>query len=604
MLIKKVKVRVFIALVTIMFLCQCAKVVNSTEPTVEVQSKKLQAPYPLPVTTYLSMAMNQEGAEKQNSLISAAGRLIFEGQLHKGATILSQLSNLTDDQQNEKNLLLAKVDLIRDKPKEALVKLSKITNKDHLSPPNLIEYHEQLAKAFRTVGNYKESIDQRIQLEALIPDQEGQINNRRILWLTLANLPQADLDTMSSESASQTEFKGWVQLALISRKYRQNSKSLLAVLDQWQSRYSSHPGNQILPTPLDSITDKLVTTPKQIALILPLSGQLAGPGQAIKDGFMASYKANKGEELTKIKLYDSNKEKIEDLYQKAVAEGAEYVVGPLTKDHVNKIASINHPVPTLLLNETTTSEQNNSYSLSLSPIDEATQVAIRARAKGLKRALIIAPNNQWGDEIISAFSKQWKDQGGLIIDSFRYAGKDDLNKGIRNVLQIPDSEGREKKIKQLLGYNLQTNNTRRQDVDMIFMLAYPSKARQIMPLLKYYFAGSIPVYATSSVYSGNANALKDKDLDGLIFCDIPWVFSHQMAAKNWPEQFNSYNRLYALGMDSYSLATQMNQLILFPSDGSTYTSGILFLKPTQRVARVLEWGQFKEGMPHSLGDTV
>lgn len=593
-----------VALITLMFLCQCTKVVNSTEPTLDVQSPKHQVPYPLPVATYLSRAMGQEGTEKQNSLIAAAGRLIFEGQLHKGATILSQLSDLTDVQQNEKNLLLAKVDLIRDKPKEALAKLSKITNKDQLSPVHLIEYHELLAKAFRTVGNYRESIDQRIQLETLIPDQEGQINNRGILWLTLANLPQADLETMSSESVGQTEFKGWVQLALISRKYRQNSKSLLAALDQWQSQNSNHPGNHILPNPLDSISDKLVTTPKQIALILPLSGPLAGPGQAIKDGFMASYKANKGEELTLIKLYDSNKGNVEDIYQKAVAEGAEYVVGPLTKDHVNKIAAINHPVPTLLLNETAVGEQQNSYSLSLSPIDEATQVAIKAGAKGLKRALIIAPNNSWGDEIVSAFSKQWKEHGGLIIDSFRYTGKDDLNKGIRNVLQIPDSEGREKKIKQLLGYNLQTNNTRRQDVDMIFLLAYPSKARQIMPLLKYYFAGNLPIYATSSAYSGTANALKDKDLDGLIFCDIPWVFSHQMAAKNWPEQFNSYNRLYALGMDSYSLATQMNQLILFPADGSTNTSGILFLKPTQRVARVLEWGQFKEGMPHSLGDTV
>ncbi|HFE0988205.1 TPA: penicillin-binding protein activator, partial [Legionella pneumophila] len=86
--------------------------------------------------------------------------------------------------------------------------------------------------------------------------------------------------------------------------------------------------------------------------------------------------------------------------------------------------------------------------------------------------------------------------------------------------------------------------------------------------------------------------------------DMPWVFSHQMGTKNWPEQFNSYNRLYALGVDSYTLATQLNQLILFPADGSSDSTGILYLKPTQQVARVLEWGQFKQGLAHSLGDTV
>lgn len=263
-----------------------------------------------------------------------------------------------------------------------------------------------------------------------------------------------------------------------------------------------------------------------------------------------------------------------------------------------------HPVPTLLLNDTDTSTQSNSYSLGLSPVNEAIQVAIKARSKGYKKALIIAPNNAWGNEVTKAFINQWNEDGGHIVDSLRYEAKQDLNKSMKDFLQITNSQEREKKLKQVLGYNFQSTTSRRQDFDMIFLLAYPSKARQIMPLLKYYYAGDAPVYATSSVYGGSANALKDKDLDGIIFCDMPWVFSHQMGTKNWPEQFNSYNRLYALGVDSYTLATQLNQLILFPADGSNDSTGILYLKPTQQVARVLEWGQFKKGLAHSLGDTV
>lgn len=592
-----------LVLVSIFLLCQCTKTVNSTEPVVKA-NKKLKNPYSLPTAAYLAMAKSQEGHVKQSALISAAGRLITDGQWKQGTAILAQTEELTVEQANEKNLLLAKIDFMRDKPRDALAKLAKIKEPEKFSLYNQIQFHEELAKSFRAIGSYSESVSERIKLESLLPDEESQANNRRALWLTLTSLPQAELNTMAVEAVDKSEMQGWLQLAVISRKYRNNSKSLLAALDQWQMHFSSHPANQILPNPLDSISSKLLTPPKQVALLLPLSGPLSGPGNAIREGFMAAYKANRGDESTKIKVYDTSKGDITNTYHQAISDGAEYVVGPLTKAQVATIASLDHPVPTLLLNDTDTSTQNNSYSLGLSPVNEAIQVAIKAKSKGYRKALIIAPNNTWGNEVAKAFTNQWNADGGLVVDTLRYAAKQDLNKSMKDFLQITNSQKREKILKQVLGYNVQSTTSRRQDFDMIFLLAYPSKARQIMPLLKYYYAGDVPVYATSSVYSGSANALKDKDLDGIIFCDIPWVFSHHMGTKNWPEQFNSYNRLYALGMDSYTLATQLNQLILFPADGSNDSTGILYLKPTQQVARVLEWGQFKQGLAHSLGDTV
>ncbi|CCD07247.1 Penicillin-binding protein activator LpoA precursor [Legionella pneumophila] len=603
MLIKQLKLRMFLVLVSLFLLCQCAKTVNSTEPVVTV-NKKLKTPYSLPTAAYLAMAKSQQGHEKQSALISAAGRLITDGQWKQGTAILAQTGELTVEQANEKNLLLAKVDFMRDRPRDALAKLARIKEPERLSLYNQIQFHEQLAKSFRSIGSYSESVSERIKLESLLPDEESQVNNRRALWLTLTSLPQEELNTMALEAVNKSEMQGWLQLAVISRKYRNNSKSLLAALDQWQMHFSNHPANEILPNPLDSISGKLLAPPKQVALLLPLSGSLSGPGNAIREGFMAAYKANRGDESTKIKVYDTSKGDITNTYRQAISDGAEYVVGPLTKTQVATIASMEHPVPTLLLNDTDASTQNNSYSLGLSPVNEAIQVAIKARSKGYKKALIIAPNNAWGNEVTKAFISQWNEDGGHIVDSLRYEAKQDLNKSMKDFLQITNSQEREKKLKQVLGYNFQSTTSRRQDFDMIFLLAYPSKARQIMPLLKYYYAGDVPVYATSSVYGGSANALKDKDLDGIIFCDMPWVFSHQMGTKNWPEQFNSYNRLYALGVDSYTLATQLNQLILFPADGSNDSTGILYLKPTQQVARVLEWGQFKQGLAHSLGDTV
>ena len=83
---------------------------------------------------------------------------------------------------------------------------------------------------------------------------------------------------------------------------------------------------------------------------------------------------------------------------------------------------------------------------------------------------------------------------------------------------------------------------------------------------------------------------------------MPWVFSHPMNGEqhHWAEQLNSYNRLYALGMDSYNLANQLNHLMLFPALGIDDKSGVIYLTPAHQLARILEFGQFKDGLVHKL----
>jgi uncharacterized protein len=607
MLIKSIKIRAFFLLTSAFFLCHCTTAVSPPEisepqPVVKAEKKKLTSPYAKSTGDYLAQAKNQEGIEKQQLLLLAAGRLIADGQWRQSSAILAQTSDLTSTLTDEKHLLLAQIDLIRDRPKMALSQLADITEIDELSLYQQAQYYKCLAQTYRALDKPIESVNERIKLDSVLSDEDELGNNRRELWLTLTHIPSAELAALSAEAPNQSVLQGWLQLALIARKYRDNSNSLVAALDQWQSRFSTHPANSILPNPLDSITNKMHDHPKQVALLLPLSGALQGPGTAVRDGFMAASRNTSSEMGIKVKTYDTNKGDAVSLYQKALDDGAEYIVGPLIKSQVAAVATLAHPVPTLFLNDSGASVQENSYLFGLSPTNEAIQVALRAKGKGYHRALIIAPGNAWGTEVTKAFTQQWQKDGGRIVDSLLYGFNDDLNKKMKDFLQVSNSQKREKRLRELLGQKIQPVTSRRQDFDMIFLLAYPSKARQIMPLLNYYYAGDVPVYATASVYGGSANPLKDKDLDGVMFCDIPWVFSHQAGTRNWPEQFNSYNRLYALGMDSYALATQLNHLMLFPADQSQSGEGILYLKPSRQVARVLEWGQFKQGLVHSLGE--
>ena len=592
-------IKLFLLVLCAFLLSQCAKVTDSPAPPPRA-SQQLTSPYTMPATAYLALAKNQMGNEKQSLLIMAAGRLIYDGMWREGLKILSQTSDLSPELTSEKHLLLCKIDLIRGQPRLAITKLSSVHDINRMPIYYQVQFHEMLAHAYQAVESTTESVRERIKLEKLLPDEASKANNRRALWLSLTMLPVAELNTLAIEAPDGSELKGWVQLALISRKPEMNAQMMLAEVRQWQSQYPEHSGQYILPSPLDNVAQHLFSPPRKIALLLPLTGPLSGPGGAIKDGFMAGYNASNVTDSVNIHVYNTDATNVAMLYQQAVSDGADFIVGPLSKSNVAIVAAMNHPVPTLLLNDVDTKPKEGAYQFGLSLSNEARQVAAKIRKNGYSRALIISPTGAWGDDITTAFTSQWRANGGMVVDTLHYTATDEMNKVVRDFLRVSDSEARGKQMKQLLGHSLESTPSRRRDFDVIFLLAYPSKARQIMPLLHYYYAGDVPVYGTSTLYAGSANAMKDKDLDGIVFCDMPWVFAHSMGNKSWPEQFNSYNRLYALGIDGYALTTQLNQLLLFPAMGVSDKSGVLYLTPSNQIARISAWGQFKQGLAQQI----
>ncbi len=586
--------KIFVLLLTSLMLTQCIK---GTKTPTTIQSQSTHYPYLLPAADYLALAKNEEGIERQNYQILAAGRLIYQEKWHDGLRLLKQLKYLPASQQAKRTVLLAKVDLLRAQPNSAITKLATIKAIERLPPFYQVQYHELLARAFEGIGKVAEAVTERIKLDPLLQKKEAQTENRRTLWLALTKLPSAELNTLAMESKENSEFAGWMTLAQIERQPVGNGMQLLTQINKWQNEYPNHAAKSLLPVSLSTIKSNLYKTPQQIALLLPLSGSIGGPGNAVRDGFIAA--ASRFGFVEKIHTYDTASNDISKIYHQALDEGADYVVGPLTKTEVAKIASLQHPVPTFFLNDMAVPRQPNTFHFGLSFTNEAKEVAIKAGIDGTTRALVISPSGSWAEDIVEAFNSQWQAQGGFIVDRLIYS-ESNLDREMRNFLGISESQIREKRLKQLLGKDLQTIPQRRQDFDMIFLLAYPSKARQIMPLLKYYFAGDVPVYSLSTVYTGTRDAMKDRDLDGIVFCDMPWVFFEQSGHKNWPEQLNSYNRLYALGMDSFALIMQFNHLLLFPATQVTSKSA-LQLNTEQQITRIPVWGKFKQGIATVLG---
>jgi len=324
-----------------------------------------------------------------------------------------------------------------------------------------------------------------------------------------------------------------------------------------------------------------------IALLLPLQGPLANIGQSVKQGFLAAAEENGAS--PRIILIDTSVESsIQAAYTAAIAKNAQIIVGPLLKPEVQSIASFQTKIPILALNylKDDISTPPELYQFGLSPIDEAQQVTHLAWQHNKRSALIITANGNWGAQIGEAFAQQWQALGGTVVGQLALSENPaDITKQMRNFLHFKPP------------------HDRRTDFDVIFLASSPQIGRQVKPLLKFFYAGDIPVYATASIYSGICAKRFDKDLNQVIFCAAPWSLANNTIEPNLyqqlksasPERFTRNSKYYALGIDAFHIIQHLEALKQSPQQTLQGATGILSLNTQRRFVRQLPCAQFRNG---------
>ena len=111
----------------------------------------------------------------------------------------------------------------------------------------------------------------------------------------------------------------------------------------------------------------------------------------------------------------------------------------------------------------------------------------------------------------------------LAVQTF-VSGERDFSGPVKQMLNISESQYRFQKVRAAIGY-VEYNPRRRQDIDVIFVVASNSVARLINPQFYHNRAQSVAVYGLSRVYAGQPEPKKDIDLEGVSFCSIPWLFA-------------------------------------------------------------------------------
>jgi len=344
--------------------------------------------------------------------------------------------------------------------------------------------------------------------------------------------------------------------------------------------------------------------PKHIALILPLQ---EAAGNAIQEGFLSAYyqSLSVSRDVPQISVFDSTGlTDIHDTFDQAVASGADLIIGPLNKKLVNQISErIEIPVPTLALNYTDEDRlTENLFQFGLAPEDEISQVINLAWEAGYRNAAVIMPDNLDYQRLETFFSETWTNQGGQVVSSARFIGDSGYAEVIKRLMAIDSSEARAEKLLDLLPrLNMEFTPRRRSDIDFIFLVANPRQGRQLKPTLAFYFAGDIPVFSMPSVYDGQENQTGNRDLDGIIFTDAPWVLNptHQLRDEvntNLRQAQGPLQRLRAMGIDSFRLYPRLKQFSNNSMSSLRGTTGVLTMSENRRIHRSLTTARFEDGI--------
>jgi uncharacterized protein len=581
----------------------CTSVTPSTRPApggaanLEARAKSAVEArnYGAAADLYTQLAAGAAGATRVDYLLEAARYAAEAGDTPVARRRLNDARGLASSAQLQRvSVLLARIEINERRPQAALDMLAAI--QQPLGDAARIDAAAIRGQALFQLGRPVDAVRALTEREVWLNDAASILANQRLIWdgfrQSAGNAPLAP--------TGDKVVDGWLALAPL---VAVSGQDLRRALLTWRQTYTDHPAAGGLLAELLA-AQRGTAWPSHIALLLPLSSPQRVAALAIRDGFLAAHLRGPHTDGTTIHVYDSTQGP-QQAYLKAQLDGADFIVGPLLRPEVDQVIAQAGFVPTLALNFA--SKQGtflrSFYQFALAPEDEARTIAAMASLAGAKTAVAFVPSNARGFQIRDSFRAEFEARGGQLVDSSAYdPALQDFSKPIAALLNVTRSDQRYRRLAANLGEAVQFEPRRRQDIDMIFIVADTPAARLLVPQLRFYSAGNIPTYATASIYDP-ASTRRDADLNGLMFADMPSLLAPDENATGlaqewrsfWPQRTNQL-RLYGMGVDAYSLVGS-----LFTGESRAWPirglSGDLSLDDQGRVHRTLPLAQFRNGQP-------
>ena len=566
---------------------------------------------------YLNLAQSSRGKTRAYFYLKAADALLNDEQYETAIDAFTKINRKKLDPADLINASLvdARLKLAQSQADQALMAVDSYSL-NSLSVSQQKKLLKIRIEAYAVTENWLEKANSHIRLDSFL-DGEAQEQNQQALWQALMNLTSQALDLFNPGMAPAID-SGWFSLAYIIKSYQKRPAALVVAIEDWQRNYPNHPAKPSLYQSSFSqeVEFELPQSLDSIAILLPETGPYANAAQAVKQGILAAHSASAAN--TQLHFIDvrtdsvSGFTNVQQAYQQALSVNADLIIGPLDKKALQDLSDNNDlAIPVLALNRLPIEQgKRNLFQFGLAPEDDALSAVNYALQEGYQRAAIILPNAEWGQRVSSTFIDQWIAKGGTLLSQAMYdESANDFSSTLTPLLGLTSSEHRYQTLKRVIGQSAEFEPRRRQDLDFIFVVARPLKARQLVPQLRFHRSGDLPIIATSHAYAGYENSQQDIDLNGLIINDIPWVYSSLarldsayavLQAENPSNSFNSLVRLYALGADAYRLTNQLSSLRRSSNLGIQGATGTLSVDELGYIRRKLQAGKFKDGKIQAL----
>ena len=543
--------------------------------------------------------------------MSAAERFLRRENYDRAATELARIdpATLNPEQLLRYTMMRSQLALALGQTAEALTLLQTIPEAAEPGFSGGVDYHILLAQTRLAGGDNEGAAADMLRAVTLFPNRVSRLQDT--LWRILLLCNGTELNRLGA-AVDNYEAQGWVELAKVSHAHQFNLPGQLEALSDWRRVWERHPAASRPPELFRNMERAWNRRPRHIALILPLQ---EAAGNAIHEGFISAYyEALTGSgETPRISVFDSSGEtSVLPVYSRAVASGADLIIGPLNKNLVNQLGQLRRrrlQVPTLALNYTTIdgrSGGSNLYQFGLAPQDEIAQAVDLAWSAGHRNAAMLTPADPDYIRLQDEFVARWTERGGNLMIQAAFSGAGDYTDEVKRLLAVDSSESRRDRLMDLLPRQRSVFVPRRRnDIDFVFLIANPRQGRQIKPTLGFYFAEDLPVYSIPSIYDGRSNPNANKDLNDIIFTDAPWVLGEGGPLKDSvlsslrPAQ-GGLQRLRAMGVDGFRLHTRLTQLAAGEVEVLHGMTGILSMDENNRIHRKLETARFEGGLAMPL----
>ena len=317
--------------------------------------------------------------------------------------------------------------------------------------------------------------------------------------------------------------------------------------------------------------------PLKLGVLLPLSGELSKAAVPVRDGLLAGY-YGEGRRRPDIVFYDTAGTPAGAIaaYGRAVAEGADYILGPLGRDEVSALFHTSLTVPVLALNRGSVAPPAGSGSFSLAPEDDGIAAAEFLLTRGARHVLVLSDNSL--QRAVTAFRTHLESRGGQVTMALAVADKPtDMSAALTAAAAAP------------IG------------VDAVFLALKQAQARALAPQLATAGLAGKPRVSTSQLATSGGGP-EDRVLDGVAFpseawdvANVPGLPSPGAAAKTLPSARGGAAKLFAFGHDAWLLSAYLEHLATQADASVQGATGRLRLDGFGNVVRTPAWSTFSGG---------